>query len=54
MIGFQQRSTQSGGETYSWREYLLFNPYKGFRYLTEFDGHWNFVARHRRRPGHRR
>src|SRR5262252_5807762 len=20
-----------------------FNPYKGFRYLTEYHGHWNFV-----------
>lgn len=22
---------------------MLFNPYKGFRYLTEYDGHWNLV-----------
>ena len=28
----------------SWAEYLLFNPYKGFRYLTEYDGHWNDVS----------
>ena len=32
-----------GEDTYSWDEYLLFNPYKGFRYLTEYNGHWNFV-----------
>ena len=32
------------GETFEWDEYLLFNPYKGFRYLTEYDGHWNFVT----------
>lgn len=42
-IGFQQRSTTIEGVTYSWREYVLFNPYKGFRYLTEYDGHWNDV-----------
>jgi hypothetical protein len=42
-IGFQTRTIQEDGETFSWDEYLLFNPYKGFRYLTEYDGHWNFV-----------
>ena len=40
-IGFQVRSMEADGLTYSWREYLLFNPYKGFRYLTEYNGHWN-------------
>jgi hypothetical protein len=43
VIGFQQRSIRVDEETYSWREYLLFNPYKGYRYLTEYDGHWNYV-----------
>ncbi len=28
---------------YSWREYLLFNPYKGYAFLSEYDGHWNFI-----------
>jgi hypothetical protein len=42
-IGFQQRSIEVDDETYSWREYLLVNPYKGYRYLTEYDGHWNYV-----------
>ena len=40
-IGFQVRSMEADGMTYSWREYLLFSPYKGFRYLTEYNGHWN-------------
>jgi hypothetical protein len=40
-IGFQVRSMDADGLTYTWREYLLFNPYKGFRYLTEYNGHWN-------------
>lgn len=42
-IGFQVRQVDSGDDSYSWAEYLLFNPYKGFRYLTEYNGHWNFV-----------
>ena len=43
VIGFQRRTTEVDGEEYSWDEYLLFNPYQGFRYLTEYDGHWNDV-----------
>lgn len=44
VIGFQQRTITVDGVPYSWREYLLFNPYHGFRYLTEYDGHWNDVV----------
>jgi hypothetical protein len=43
VIGFQIREADASGDSYSWNEYLLFNPYKGFRYLTEYNGHWNFV-----------
>lgn len=43
-IGFQRRTIEEDGESFSWEEYLLFNPYKGFRYITEYDGHWNFVV----------
>lgn len=43
VIGFQVREVQVDDEVFSWDEYLLFNPYKGFRYLTEYQGHWNFV-----------
>ena len=42
-IGFQVRTVEDEEEPDSWREYLLFNPYKGFRYLTEYNGHWNDV-----------
>jgi hypothetical protein len=41
VIGFERRSIKVDGVRYSWHEYILFNPYKGFRYLTEYDGHWN-------------
>jgi hypothetical protein len=44
VIGFQRRSTSYEGIAYNWSEYLLFNPYKGFRYLTEYNGHWNDVG----------
>jgi hypothetical protein len=40
-VGFQRRAIRVEGINYSWHEYVLFNPYKGFRYLTEYNGHWN-------------
>ena len=43
VIGFQVRGINVDGTDYFWSEYLLWNPYKGFRYLTEYDGHWNDV-----------
>jgi len=44
VIGFQRRSTQVDGITYNWHEYVLFNPYKGIRYLSEYNGHWNDIS----------
>ena len=44
VVGFQRRTITEDGIDYSWHEYLLFNPYKGFRYLTEYNGHWNDVS----------
>jgi len=43
-IGFERRNIKIEGVRYHWHEYVLFNPYKGFRYLTEYQGHWNDVA----------
>ena len=43
VIGFQVRTTWSDGVSYSWHEYLLFNPYQGFQYLTLYNGHWNII-----------
>ncbi len=28
-----------------WSEYLLYNPWGGFTWLTEWEGHWNWVDR---------
>jgi hypothetical protein len=44
VVGCQRRSIIVGGDTYSWFEYLLFNPYAGYRYFTEYEGHWNDVT----------
>jgi len=44
VIGFQRRAIHVDDIAYSWHEYVLFNPIKGFRYLTEYDGHWNDVG----------
>ncbi|MGB6691148.1 MAG: DUF4178 domain-containing protein [Terracidiphilus sp.] len=50
VIGFQRRTIEVEGIHYSWHEYVLFNPVKGFRYLTEYDGHWNDVSTLRSLP----
>ena len=42
-IGFQMRQIVVDDVAYSWDEYLLFNPYYGFRYLSEYEGHWNII-----------
>ena len=28
---------------YRWREYLIFNPFRGYAFLSEYNGHWNFM-----------
>jgi DNA-directed RNA polymerase subunit RPC12/RpoP len=50
VIGYQRRSITVEGERYPWDEYLLFNPYQGFRYLTVYNGHWNDVTTVRELP----
>jgi hypothetical protein len=48
ILGFLVRSDFE--EAYFWREYILFNPKCGYRFLTEADGHWNFLALTRFKP----
>jgi len=50
VVGFQVRQIVVDHIPYQWREYLLFNPYHGFRYLTEYAGHWNVVSTLRSLP----
>ncbi len=42
-IGFMERSVTVEYVRYAWREYLLHDPRKGFRWLVESKGHWSFV-----------
>src|SRR5215471_4212339 len=50
VIGFMRRVIEVEGVGYRWREYLLFNPYKGFRWLSEYNGHWNYIRATLHRP----
>jgi DNA-directed RNA polymerase subunit RPC12/RpoP len=43
VIGFMQRSVRLEGTEYFWEEYLLYQPRRGFRWLTRSDDHWNQV-----------
>ncbi len=43
IIGFMERSATVEEIRYPWREYLLYEPRKGFRWLVESKGHWSFV-----------
>ncbi|MFI5311882.1 MAG: DUF4178 domain-containing protein [Gemmatimonadales bacterium] len=44
VIGYQVRAVTVEHVDYEWSEYLLWNPYKGFRYLAEYHGHWNDIS----------
>jgi hypothetical protein len=43
VIGYQYRYIVVEGDPYGWEEYLLFNREQGFRYLSEYEGHWNDI-----------
>jgi hypothetical protein len=51
VIGFQVRGIEDEGTVWEWGEYVLFNPYRGFLYLTEYNGHWNLVRPLHALPG---
>lgn len=42
VIGYVEKKDKSSMSF--WDEYLLFNPYFGFRFLIQSDGHWNFAS----------
>lgn len=44
VIGYVERSgSGDDGEIFGWEEYLLYNPWQGFRFLVRSDGHWSFI-----------
>ena len=51
-IGFQVRQISVDGVEYQWSEYLLFNPYRGYSYLSEYRGHWNVIRTWKALPVH--
>jgi hypothetical protein len=53
-IGYMQRRVLYYGVSYRWSEYLLYNPYRGFRWLIESDGHWVLAETLANPPGERR
>lgn len=50
VIGYMRRRVVVEGVPYEWGEYLLFNPYKGFRWLNEYNGHWTYIRTLIERP----
>lgn len=48
IIGFMVRRDRT--YDFSWHEYLLYNPYKGFRWLLCIDGHFSLTSRLRGIP----
>ena len=42
VIGYMEKKDKSYMSY--WDEYLLFNPYFGFRFLLQSDGHWNLAS----------
>jgi ribosomal protein L37AE/L43A len=50
VIGFLVKQTESDGIAYDWREYLLAGENGTYRWLTEYDGHWNVADVLSRQP----
>lgn len=46
VVGYQERSVQAGA--FPWEEFLLFNPYAGFRFLLQDAGTWSLYVLLRR------
>ncbi|WP_295006364.1 DUF4178 domain-containing protein [uncultured Dechloromonas sp.] len=43
VIGFLVKRSVEAGISYAWREYLLAGENGTYRWLTEYNGHWNVV-----------
>lgn len=42
-VGYMRREINVEGVAYSWGEYLLNNPAQGYRWITEYEGHFSVV-----------
>lgn len=43
VVGYMRRAVTVDGENYEWGEYLLHNVERGYAWITEYNGHFNFV-----------
>lgn len=43
VIGFLRRKVTVHGESFTWDEYLLYEPSRGFRWLSCSEGHWMYL-----------
>jgi hypothetical protein len=42
VIGYLHR--RESGPDYFWNEYVLFNPVHGYAFLSQYNGHWNYLV----------
>ena len=50
VVGYLRRQITVEQVDYEWSEYLLYGEGDGFRWLTEYQGHWNFLKTTQRHP----
>lgn len=50
VVGYLRRQVTIENVDYAWSEYLLYSEKEGFRWLSEYDGHWNFIKTITRTP----
>lgn len=43
MLGYLRRAVTVEGTDYTWEEYLLHHPHRGYRWLAQYGGHWNYI-----------
>lgn len=43
VVGLMRRRISVDGERYEWSEYLLYSEKENFRWLSEYQGHWNLI-----------
>lgn len=50
VVGYLRRQATVENVDYPWSEYLLYSEKEGFRWLSESNGHWNFIKTTTRIP----
>ncbi|MBI5200637.1 MAG: DUF4178 domain-containing protein [Elusimicrobia bacterium] len=53
-IGYMRRRVRYYGVDYEWSETLLWNPFNGYRWLLEYNGHWTLIEDCVERPEEKR